>query len=150
MEEIQRSSKKMRLVIDANILISALIKKESVIRRILSLAFLNFYLPTFALEEIEEHIDYIINKSKLTKKEFIELLSFLFTNIYIVKHKKFSSFYNKATNIIGSIDKEDIPYIALALSFQNDGIWTEDKHFEQQSKIKMWKTEELVKLFFKK
>ncbi|MBI5148819.1 hypothetical protein HZA33_04010 [Candidatus Pacearchaeota archaeon] len=140
----------MRLIIDANILISALIKKESIIRRILSLPFIDFYLPDFALEEIEKHITYIIDKSKLKKEEIIELLSFLFNNIYIVNNKKFISFYDKAGDIVGSIDKKDIPYMALALSFLNDGIWTEDKHFEQQSKIRIWKTKKLVDLFIKK
>ncbi|MBI5968326.1 MAG: hypothetical protein HY882_10785 [Deltaproteobacteria bacterium] len=42
----------MRLVVDTSILISSLIK-DSITREILLLLFISFYLPEFALEEIE-------------------------------------------------------------------------------------------------
>ena len=38
----------------------------------------------------------------------------------------------------------DFPFLALALSVANNGIWTADKHFERQKKVKIWKTDELV------
>ena len=36
--------------------------------------------------------------------------------------------------------------IALALSVENDGIWSHDKHFEEQNKIRIWKTDVLLEL----
>jgi predicted nucleic acid-binding protein len=44
----------MRLVINTSILISSLIK-DSLTREILLLPFMRFYLPEYALEEIEVH-----------------------------------------------------------------------------------------------
>ena len=41
------------------------------------------------------------------------------------------------------IDEKDAPIIACALAISNEGIWTEDKHFEKQNRIKIWKTKEL-------
>ncbi|MBS3060935.1 MAG: hypothetical protein J4432_05530 [DPANN group archaeon] len=33
---------------------------------------------------------------------------------------------------------------ALALSIDNDGLWTADKDFDKQNKIKVWKTKDLI------
>lgn len=53
--------------------------------------------------------------------------------------------------IIGEIHKEDIPFIAVALSIKNDGIWSNDKHFKEQSEIKIYTTNDLIlKLKLKK
>jgi len=52
----------------------------------------------------------------------------------------------EAENIMGKIDAGDVPFIALALSFPNDGIWTEDKHFLRQRRVKIWLTRDLLKL----
>jgi len=46
-----------------------------------------------------------------------------------------------------TIDQKDAPYIALALTIENDGIWTADKHFKKQNYIKVFTTEDLIKLF---
>jgi len=53
---------------------------------------------------------------------------------------------DEAEEIIGRIDLDDIPFIVLALAIQNDGIWTEDKDFRRQSRIKIWSTAELIKV----
>jgi predicted nucleic acid-binding protein len=51
----------------------------------------------------------------------------------------------EALKIMVDIDIKDTPYVALALSFDNDGIWSEDKGFFKQDKIKVWKTQEIIK-----
>ena len=43
------------------------------------------------------------------------------------------------------IDPKDTPFIALALAVENDGVWSEDRRFEQQSRVKVWKTKELLR-----
>ena len=48
--------------------------------------------------------------------------------------------------LISVIDEKDVPFIALALSIKNDGIWTNDKHFKKQKKIKIFTTQDLIKL----
>jgi predicted nucleic acid-binding protein len=49
----------------------------------------------------------------------------------------------KAHKIIGSIDSFDVPFVALALSIDNDGIWSNDKHFKNLKGIKIWKTSDI-------
>ena len=67
--------------------------------------------------------------------------------INIVKIEKYKDYIKEADKIIGNIHKGDVPFIALALSVQNDGIWTDDKDFLNQNKIKIWKTEIILNLF---
>ena len=43
-------------------------------------------------------------------------------------------------------DSKDIDFLALALSI-NASIWSNDPHFKQQSLIKVFTTEDLLKLF---
>ena len=53
---------------------------------------------------------------------------------------------NEGMKIIGNIDEKDAQFIALALSIENDGIWSNDKHFEKQKKIKVFKTIDTLNL----
>ena len=42
------------------------------------------------------------------------------------------------------IDPDDTPFITAALATKSD-IWSDDKHFEKQNKIRVKKTSDLVK-----
>ena len=44
----------------------------------------------------------------------------------------------------GNIDKEDIIFIATALGIEDSVIWSDDRHFERQNKIKILKTKEII------
>lgn len=44
------------------------------------------------------------------------------------------------------IDLNDAPILSCALEIQNDGLWKEDKHFEKQNQVKIWKTKDLIKI----
>lgn len=56
----------------------------------------------------------------------------------------------EATKIMGKIDEKDIQFIALSLSIKNDGIWSNDKHFGEQAKIKVHKTIDIRNLLEKR
>ena len=133
----------MKLILDTNILISALLK-DATVRRILVNPHIEFFLPEFSLEEINKHLDIIVERSNLTEKEVHLTLSLLLTNINVVPSEQIIRKYAEAEQIMERIDRDDVPFLALALTLQNDGIWTEDKHFQKQSKIKVWKTADLV------
>jgi predicted nucleic acid-binding protein len=45
-----------------------------------------------------------------------------------------------------AIDPDDTPFIALASAVENDGIWSDDKHFQQQTRIRVWQTKDLLTL----
>ena len=134
----------MILILNTSILISSLIK-DSVTRQILLLPSMKFYLPEYALEEIEAHKMKISRLSRLSTDEIDILLNLLLENISIIPRQTIQPYLSEAEVIIGRIDPNDIPFLALALATENDGIWSNDRHFEAIKQIKVWKTSDLLK-----
>jgi len=79
----------MRFVVDTSILISSLIR-QSVSREILLLPFMKFYLPQYALEEIEVHKPKISRLSGLSFDEIDILLNSLLEIFLSYLPKRFS------------------------------------------------------------
>ena len=135
----------MKLVADTNRIIAALIR-DSTSRRILLSDEFEFLTVGVTKSEIEEHKQEIIDKAKVTEEEFNKIFSLLFSKIFVVGDVTIESKMEEAKRIMEKIDPDDTPFIALALAVENDGIWSDDKHFEQQNMIKIWKTDVLLKL----
>lgn len=132
------------IVIDTNVLISALIK-DGITRRILTSLEINFIFPEFGLEEIYLNKSEIMEKSELGEKEFNMLLLRLLKYVRLIPTNMIIEFREKADEIIGKIHKEDTAFIATSLAF-NCPIWSEDKHFKNQNKIKIINTKEIIQL----
>lgn len=66
----------MKLVVDTNVLISALIK-DSITRELLLFPSMEFLLPEHALEEIETHKSHISRRSGLSNDELDIVFSIL-------------------------------------------------------------------------
>jgi len=135
----------VKLVVDTSILFAALLKKSTV-RELLLNPLFEFYVPEFGIEEIEKHVDEIADKSGLSVENVYLLLGVLLSSIQVVPAEKILKKYREAEKIMGRIDRDDVPFVALALSFPNEGIWSEDKHFLKQKKAKVWRTQDLLKL----
>ena len=133
----------MKLIIDTNILISSLLK-DSTVREILLNESINFYLPEIVLSEVNKYLPYIIQKSELNEKEIKKLLNTLLENLILVPIDEYEKKMDEGMKIIGKIDEKDTQFIALALSIENDGIWSNDKHFEKQEKIRVFKTMDIL------
>ncbi|HEX7585891.1 MAG TPA: PIN domain-containing protein [Prolixibacteraceae bacterium] len=58
------------VVVDTNLIFSALIPKASQIREVLFESMLTFYSPNFLITEIYKHKDKLLKSSKLTESEF--------------------------------------------------------------------------------
>ncbi len=69
----------------------------------------------------------------------------LFENITLVDIEDFIDKLEEGKEIMASIDIEDVPFIALALSIGNDGIWSDDKHFNSRKKLKSGKQKTSLK-----
>ncbi len=138
-----KSTTKLRLVLDTNIIISALINKKSTIRDILTSDKIIFYLPELVLAEILEHKELLCRKTGLSQKEVFFTLFYLMSKVEIVKKEAFSENLEEAKGIMEKIDINDSEFLALALSVENDGIFSNDKHFDN-SGIKRWTVEEII------
>jgi predicted nucleic acid-binding protein len=134
----------LRLVVDTNIIISAMIK-DSTVRKIIVESGIDFFTPDFTFDEINRHLNDICKRNSLSRKINLKILSILSKYINVVDFGFYAHKITEARKIIGKIDEKDIPFLALALSFENDGIWTNDKHFLKQKKIRIQKTEDILK-----
>ena len=135
----------MEIVIDANILFAALIANKTT-RKLILKSELIIYSPQFIIEEFLNHLNELENKTGLNKEILKELVNefIIKANIVIVPKSDFESFIQKAKEI--SPDTDDIMYFALALKFKCP-IWSNDKKLKDQNKIKIYSTEDLLKLF---
>jgi predicted nucleic acid-binding protein len=132
------------LVIDANILISALIK-EGLTREILTNLRINFICPENALKSIYSYKEDIIRKAEIDEKTFNIILLRLLKYVNLIPLDIINAFREEADKIMGKIHKEDTIFIATALAF-NCPIWSNDNHFQKQNKIKVFATKDMMKL----
>jgi predicted nucleic acid-binding protein len=132
----------MRLVLDTNILIAALIK-DSITRRILLLPDFEFLLPAFALDELAKHRAKIIRAARLKGDELDLLLTLLLTSVAVVPFERIAPYLPEADALIGAIDPDDVPFVAVALAEEHNGIWSNDRAFEGLPGIQCWTTTRL-------
>ncbi len=138
----------MLLVIDTNIVVSSIIK-DSVTREILLSADIIFVVPEWVHTEISKHRELIARKAGIDQDELDQFTEELFQILQTIPFSKYESHIDKGLDIIGDVDKDDAPFIALALALNADGIWTNDKDFEKQDAVKVWKTKDLAEKFVK-
>jgi predicted nucleic acid-binding protein len=133
----------MRLIIDTNIILSALIK-QSTTRSILTNPQFEFYIADFSIQEIQKYKNLVIEKSGLTNEKIELLFAIIMENIKIINKTQLKPKLKEAFKIMENIDPKDSPILACALTIPNEGIWTEDKHFKKQNKIKVYNKKELL------
>ena len=133
----------MKLVIDTNRIIDALVK-DGFSRQIISYFPIEFISPEFTRKEVDKYEKEIIEKAGISKNEFEALLASILERITIFSQDTYSLYMEQADKIMGNIDIKDVMFLALALAVPNDGIWSEDAHFERQNKVRLWKTSELI------
>lgn len=132
----------MELVVDSNIIISAMIS-DSRTREILLNSSHRFYAPEFLKSEILKYEDLIIKKSGMEKRKFETLLNLLLEEVEILPIESYNHKIEKAEKLIGDEDIKDTPFLAVALA-KECKIWTDDKDLKQQNQIKIKTTKQLV------
>ena len=136
----------MKLILDTNIIISALIRDSATRRLIISMN-IPLYYPETGLREIFSHKKLILQKSGLNEKNFSIIMNRLFNYIDIIPDKRMKKYIGKARKIMKSIDPKDAIFLAAALSYEDAIIWSDDKDFEKQTFVKVIKTKEMLRHF---
>lgn len=132
----------MRLVIDANIIFAALIKKGLTSELLISDE-LQLFAPEFLLDEIKKYQNLIIEKTHRSLEDFEQYLKILSEYITIIPREEIIPFMESAKKI--SPDPKDSTYFALALTI-NSGIWSNDKKLKKdQDEIDVFSTSDLLK-----
>lgn len=133
----------MILIVDTNRIIAALIK-DSYSRKIILSDKFELITVNFSKQEISKYKDHILQKAKISEQEFEILFKIIFSKIKVLNDILVEEFMEEAKGIMDKIDPNDAPFIAGALSIENNGVWSDDPDFEKQNKIKIWKTKDLA------
>ena len=135
----------MKLVLDNNILFS-IMNPFSIASYLFSSIRAEFLAPEFIKEELKEHKEECLFKSKLSEHEFEIRQIEVEELIKFFKSSTYEEFFEKSKLAIS--DPDDIDFLALALS-ANSAIWSNDPHLIKQSLVKVFTTLDLIKMFLK-
>lgn len=131
----------MKLIIDTNILISALIK-DSLTRNLIINKQLDLIVPAYSFGEINKYKNDICKRSGILEKEFYRLINILLRNINVVNEIFYKEHLPESEDIMKHIHINDAPFLACAISF-DASIWSDDKHFKMQNRVKIFTTQDL-------
>lgn len=133
----------MRLVVDANVLFSAVIK-DSYARHLLINGGFTLYVPEFVFQELNEHNLFLAEKTLLSQEQINEIIDAIFVagNIRSISLEEYTDCMDMARSI--SPDVDDVPYLALAIKLQCP-LWSNDKKLKKQDRIIIVSTEEIIR-----
>jgi predicted nucleic acid-binding protein len=131
----------MDLVIDANILMSALIATQGTTFDLLFNPKLRLFSIEKLLAEVEKHKDRILDKSGLSESDLEVVITLVSAEINFVPYVDFKKFIPESREI--SPDQDDTEYFACALSLRC-AIWSNDKRLKDQDKVQVLSTGELL------
>lgn len=132
------------MVVDANVVISALVAKGVTHKVFLLNSLLerfDFIAPELLWSEVNKHKPMLLSETHLTAEELDDALGFLGAEIDVLPAKEFVRFLPEAERI--SPDQKDKQYFALALAF-GCGIFSGDKLLKQQSAVRVYSPRELL------
>lgn len=118
-----------KIVVDTNIVFSALLNINSKIGQILirGSKFYEFYSPSYISFEILKHKSKIKKLGRLNEKQFNQTLNLITKNIIILNHSVIpQSAYLSSEKICKSIDLDDTIFVAFT-DYLNAKLWTGDK-----------------------
>ena len=139
----------MNIVIDSNILFSALIK-DSITRKVILDYNGTFLFPEYIFEEMEKHKEELLKKSKMKSKDFNNLLSLLLGKVLIVPTNSLYKYKKQAYEIVKEIDPGDVLFIACALAYPQSFLWSDDKKLRRQSIVPILNTREMFYYIYRK
>lgn len=119
----------MKIIVDTNIVISAILNLNSTISYLLfnSNKVFEFYSVNFLLYEINKHKEKIKKIKKMSENDFLDIYEFITNKIIFIDEKKIKDkLVHKSIEILKNTDIDDIYFLALALEMDIK-IWTGDK-----------------------
>lgn len=118
----------MTIIVDANLLISAILNPEGSIGKlfILNDHNIDFVFPEYAWIEIQKHKKRICSENNISLSLFDKLLTKLTLFFLVFSEREISTAYiEKAFELTSDIDKNDAIYVAFALAL-DAMLWTGD------------------------
>jgi len=133
----------MKVTVDANILFSALLKSGAT-RKLWFGPEIELHAPGFLLKEFKKYSGYLKGKFAGSEEEFQLLCNKTISQILFIEDSELLPFLPAAASLIK--DPKDWLYLACALK-EDTIIWSEDKGFKKQNRVKTLATKEMIKEF---
>ena len=134
----------MKILIDTNIIIAALIKNNKAREVILSGKF-EFVSPEFVLEEVNKYKKYICDKAKISSEVLDLVVNIIFEKITLVPKEEYDEFIEESREIMER-DVKDIPYVACYFAMNCNYLWTNDLDFTGKKELKLISIKEMLEL----
>ena len=119
----------MRIIVDANIVFSGILKSDGKIGDLLinSGGIFKFISPDFLRIEIQRHHEKLVQISKLTLEQVLESEFQICKSIHFISDEQISpTNWDLAENLVFDVDKKDVSYIAFSKQFKAK-VWSGDK-----------------------
>lgn len=143
----------MNIVVDANIVFSAILNSSGKIGQLIitGATYFNFYTINLLRDEISEHKSKIIDLTKFSEKQFQFVYQTVCSRIKFVDEVVLpASEISNAMVLVSDIDKDDSMYIALNNYLSSD-LWTGDKRLikglRKKGYTRLITTNELFEIF---
>ena len=136
----------MRLVLDTNIFISALLR-DSKVRELIVNSPLPLIFPEAILDELKTHEGELLEKSGLAKEDYEKTISKLLAYVEAAPTESLKAYREEALRIVGQIDINDAIFFAAALANAPAIIWSDDKKLKKQNEVAVLNTAEIIQLF---
>ncbi|MBI4149505.1 PIN domain-containing protein [Candidatus Woesearchaeota archaeon] len=136
----------MHIIIDSNVLFSAIIK-DSTTRRLI-LEYPDFFLfPAYIFEEMNRHKEELAAKSKMDEMEFHQLFGLMLQKMAVVPFAVSDQYHDDAQRLAKRVGSpEDVEFFACALAYPGSVIWSNDARLKNQSQIRVISTAEAMKI----
>lgn len=128
----------MKIIVDANIVFSALLNSGSRIGKLIlnGEKNLQFFSCNFLKIELEKHHDKLIKLSKLSSSDLLELKKIITHNITFVDERLLPpQLLLQTEDLLASIDPKDTPFVALTIYLEAK-LWTGDLQLYRGLKAK--------------
>ncbi len=120
----------MRIVVDTNIVFSAILNSSGNLGKILihSKKHFQLYSCHYLREEIFEHQNKLLKLIKLTENELLELIDLTTRNIEFLNEAVIpEKTILKAYELVKEVDENDTVFVALTKHLKGSKLWTGDK-----------------------
>ena len=119
----EKSGKKV-VVIDTNVLISAMLKESGYTRRLLLLLveFYPVYIPGYALEEIRRHIHRLAERRGIPLEKLRALIALLTEDIRVVDAEEYTPYLSEAKTLVRDPGDTDFAAASLMLRQEYDEV----------------------------
>ena len=119
--------KQKPVIVDANILFSALLRQDSSFSATILGTDHQFFICEAIIAELFKHKEKIVRLSKLSDEDVVHLFYILLKRVSVFKEVLIEpSIRRRAYDLCKNIDEADTPHVALTLHL-NGLLWTGDK-----------------------